>query len=205
VDDLLLFKALEQANKNLRHAYDATIQGWAKALELRDQETEGHSQRVVALTLAVAKRFGFEGEELMDIRRGVLLHDIGKMAVPDEILRKPGPLTEAEWEVMRQHPANAYDMLKGIDYLEPALRIPHYHHERWDGSGYPEGLSGEDIPIEARIFAVVDVWDALNSDRPYRTAWPRQEVVKYLRKQSGTEFDPSVVDVFLEIIGESGV
>lgn len=203
VDDILMFTALEQANQNLKQAYDATIQGWAKALELRDQETEGHSQRVVALTLALAKEFfGFEGEALRDIRRGVLLHDIGKMAVPDEILRKPGPLTEAEWEVMRQHPVDAYDMLKGIDYLEPALWIPHYHHERWNGAGYPEGLSGEDIPIEARIFAIVDVWDALNSDRPYRDAWPRQEVIAYLQKQSGKEFDPAVVDAFMVLIGE---
>ena len=204
VDDISLFMALERANENLKQAYDATIQGWAKALELRDQETEGHSKRVVALTLAVAKKFGFEGKALRDIRRGVLLHDIGKMAIPDEILRKPGPLTEAEWEVMRRHPVNAYDMLKGIDYLEKALIIPHYHHERWDGSGYPESLSGEDIPIEARIFAVVDVWDALNSDRPYRDAWPHQDVITYLQKQAGKEFDPAVVDVFLEILGEGG-
>ncbi len=202
VDDILLFSALERANKNLKQAYDATIQGWAKALELRDQETEGHSQRVVALTLAVAQRFGFEGEALRDIRQGVLLHDIGKMGVPDEILHKPGPLNEAEWDIMRQHPENAYDMLRGIDYLEAALRIPHYHHERWDGSGYPEGLSGEDIPIEARIFAVVDVWDALNSDRPYRDAWPRNDVIQYLREKSGVEFDPAVVDVFFDILGE---
>jgi PAS domain S-box-containing protein len=202
VDNISLFTDLEQANQNLKQAYDATIQGWAKALELRDQETEGHSQRVVALTLALAKHFGFEGEALSDIRRGVLLHDIGKMAIPDAILRKPGPLTEAEWEVMRQHPVYAYNMLKGIDYLEAALQIPHYHHERWNGAGYPEGLSREDIPLEARIFAVVDVWDALNSDRPYRDAWPRQEVIAYLQKQSGKEFDPAVVDAFMVLIGE---
>lgn len=204
VDDISLFTALEQANEDLKRAYDATIQGWAKALELRDQETEGHSQRVVALTQAVAARFGFEGKALRDIRRGVLLHDIGKMAIPDEILKKPGPLTEAEWDVMRQHPTNAYDMLRDIEYLEQALRIPHYHHERWDGSGYPDGLSGEAIPLEARIFAVVDVWDALNSDRPYRNAWPRADVIQYLQKQSGKEFDPGVVEVFFEIIEAAG-
>jgi HD-GYP domain-containing protein (c-di-GMP phosphodiesterase class II) len=200
VDDISLFTALEQANEDLKRAYDATIQGWAKALELRDQETEGHSQRVVALTLAVAARFGFAGKPLRDIRRGVLLHDIGKMAIPDEILKKPGPLNDAEWEIMRQHPTNAYNMLRDIDYLEQALLIPHYHHERWDGSGYPEGLLGEAIPLKARIFAVVDVWDALNSNRPYRNAWPRPAVIQYLQNQSGKEFDPRVVDVFLEII-----
>jgi PAS domain S-box-containing protein len=203
VDDILLFAALERANQDLRRSYDATIQGWAKALELRDQETEGHSQRVGALTQDLAARFGFEEDALQDVRRGVLLHDIGKMAIPDEILRKPGPLTEGEWEIMRQHPVYAYNMLKDIDYLEHALCIPRFHHERWDGSGYPEALSGEDIPLEARIFAVVDVWDALNSDRPYRKAWPRCDVIQYLRKQSGLEFDPAVVDAFLEVIGEA--
>ncbi len=184
VDNLTLFKGLEQANKELREAYDATIEGWAHALEIRDKETEGHSRRVVQLTEKVAKAYGFDDEALVHFRRGVLLHDIGKMGIPDQILHKPGPLDEAEWEIMRQHPVYANEMLKSIDYLRPALLIPHYHHERWDGSGYPEGLKGEGIPLEARIFSVVDAYDALTSDRPYRSAWSVEETIKYLKKAS---------------------
>ncbi len=200
VENLTMFNGLEQANKELREAYDATIEGWAHALEIRDKETEGHSRRVVILTEEVASAFGFGTEDLVHIRRGVLLHDIGKMGVPDQILHKPGPLDEAEWEIMRQHPVYGYEMLRPIIYLRPALSIPHYHHERWDGSGYPEGLKGEAIPLEARIFAVVDAYDALTSDRPYRGAWSQEETVKYLRKQAGKEFDPTVVEKFLEIL-----
>jgi len=200
VDNIMLFVELEEANEGLLKAYDATIEGWAHALELRDQETEGHSQRVVGLSLLLAKEFGFDDQELAHLRRGILLHDIGKMAIPDKILHKPGPLTEDEWTVMRQHPVFAYEMLKEIDYLKPALDIPHFHHERWDGSGYPEGLKGEEIPLVARIFAVVDIWDALTSDRPYRGAWSQEKTRQYLRDQAGKELDPEIVRVFLALI-----
>jgi PAS domain S-box-containing protein len=200
VDNITLFNDLQQAIEDLRQAYDKTIQGWAKALELRDQETEGHSERVVDISLRLARRFGFAEDYLPHIRRGILLHDIGKMGIPDVILHKPGPLTEEEWEVMRQHPVFAYNMLMDIDYLEPALTIPHYHHERWDGSGYPEGLKGEEIPLEARIFMVVDIWDALTSDRPYRDAWSKEKTIAYLEEQAGKQLDPEVVKVFLEVL-----
>lgn len=200
VDNLTLFAEIRRANQDLREAYDATIEGWAHALEIRDKETEGHSRRVVTLMVEIAKVFGFSDEDLVHIRRGVMLHDIGKMGIPDQILHKPGPLDDAEWDVMRQHPDFAYDMLKEIDYLKPALNIPHYHHERWDGSGYPEGMKGDEIPLEARIFAVVDTWDALTSDRPYRNAWSREKAVQYLRDQAEKEFDPAVVEVFLKQI-----
>lgn len=200
VYNIALFADLEQANKDLIQAYDATIEGWAHALELRDKETSGHSRRVVDLTVKIAHRFGFDEEALHHIRRGVLLHDIGKMGIPDDILQKPGPLTEEEWDIMREHPGFAYDMLKDIDYLVPALTIPHYHHERWDGSGYPEGLAGEEIPLEARIFAVVDIWDALTSKRYYRDAWSREKTLEYIKDEAGILLDPDVVAVFLEII-----
>ena len=200
VDNLTLFSNLQQANLELRQAYDATIEGWAHALEIRDKETEGHSRRVAVLTKDVAKRFGYTEAELEHILRGVILHDIGKMGIPDEILHKPGPLNEEEWTIMRQHPVYAYEMLKDIEYLWPALNIPHYHHERWNGAGYPEGLKGEDIPLEARIFAVVDAWDALTSDRPYRDAWSVEKTKQYLLDQAGKEFDPDVVEIFLDVL-----
>jgi HD-GYP domain-containing protein (c-di-GMP phosphodiesterase class II) len=191
---------LKQANQELRDAYEATIEGWAHALEIRDKETEGHSRRVASLTAEVASHFGFDEIELEHIRRGVILHDIGKMGIPDEILHKPGPLNEGEWAIMRKHPVFAHDMLKDIEYLRPALSIPHYHHERWNGTGYPEGLKGKAIPMEARIFAVVDAWDALTSDRPYRDAWSREKTRQYLLDQAGKEFDPQVVEVFMQLI-----
>jgi HD-GYP domain-containing protein (c-di-GMP phosphodiesterase class II) len=169
-------------------------------LDLRDRETEGHTLRVTELTIKVAKTFGFSAEELIHIRRGALLHDMGKMAIPDDILQKPGPLNEVEWEKMRQHPRYAYEMLSPIAYLNPALDIPFCHHERWDASGYPRGLKGEEIPLTARLFSIVDVWDALCSDRPYRNKMPPTEVVRYLRKKSGQLFDPRLVDVFLSIM-----
>jgi HD-GYP domain-containing protein (c-di-GMP phosphodiesterase class II) len=200
VDNITLFDNLQQAVEDLQQAYDKTIVGWSKALELRDQETLGHSERVVDLSLEVARHFGFEEGDLLHLRRGIFLHDIGKMGIPDNILHKPGPLTEEEWVIMRQHPVFAYNMLKGIDYLEPALKIPHYHHERWDGSGYPEGLTGRDIPLEARIFMVVDIYDALRSDRPYRDAWSQEKTINYIKEQAGRELDPEVVAVFLKII-----
>ena len=200
VDNLTLFSNLQQANQELREAYDATIEGWARALEIRDKETEGHSRRVVSLTADMALKFGFKTADLEHILRGVILHDIGKMGIPDEILHKPGPLNEEEWTIMRRHPVYAYEMLKEIEYLKPALNIPHYHHERWNGSGYPEGLKGEAIPLEARIFAVVDAWDALTSDRPYRDAWSVEKTRQYLMDQAGKEFDPEIVKVFLEYV-----
>jgi PAS domain S-box-containing protein len=193
-------KALREAHKNLQEAYDRTIEGWVRALDLRDRETEGHTQRVTELTVNVAKTLGFSAEELVHIRRGALLHDMGKMAIPDEILQKPGPLNEFEWEKMRQHPRYAYEMLSPITYLNPALDIPFCHHERWDASGYPRGLKGEEIPLAARLFSIIDVWDALCSDRPYRKKMPRKEVARYLREKSGQLFDPTLVDVFLSIM-----
>jgi HD-GYP domain-containing protein (c-di-GMP phosphodiesterase class II)/uncharacterized protein len=196
IDNSTLSEQLQDSNSELSIAYDATLEGWAKALELRDRETVGHAHRVIEMTLRVANRMGIHGEALQHIRRGALLHDIGKMGIPDSILLKPGPLTPDEWEIMRQHPVHAYDMLKTIEYLEPALEIPYCHHERWDGKGYPSGLKGEQIPISARIFAVVDVWDALTSDRPYRFAWPAHQALEYIQMESGRHFDPQVVNSF---------
>jgi PAS domain S-box-containing protein len=193
-------KALQEAHNDLQEAYDRTIEGWVRALDLRDRETEGHTQRVTELTIKVAKALGFSTEELIHIRRGALLHDMGKMAIPDEILQKPGPLNETEWEKMRQHPQYAYDMLSPIAYLHPALIIPFCHHERWDASGYPRGLRGAEIPLVARLFSIVDVWDALRSDRPYRKKMPHKEVTRYLREKSGQLFDPKLIDVFLSIM-----
>jgi HD-GYP domain-containing protein (c-di-GMP phosphodiesterase class II) len=201
IDNIHLFEGLQFSNLQLSQAYEATIEGWAQALELRDMETKGHSDRVVEKTLELALRMGVSKDQMAHIRRGALLHDIGKMGVPDTILQKPSELDEAEWEVMRRHPVYAYQMLSSIPYLKPALDIPHYHHENWDGSGYPVGLKGEQIPLVARIFAVVDVWDALNSDRPYRKAWPETDVWDYLRQQSGKRFDPQIVDTFIQMMG----
>lgn len=200
IDRLQLFNDLERSNMDLVRAYNEVIEGWARALELRDQETEGHSRRVEKLTLTIARRMGVTGAELTHIRQGTLLHDIGKMGVPDQILHKPDSLTEEEWEVMRKHPTFAHKLLSPIEHLEPALDIPYCHHERWDGSGYPQGLKGEEIPLAARIFAVVDVWDALRSDRPYREAWPDEKALAHIKEQSGKHFDPQVVKVFLDVI-----
>ncbi len=196
LDNSSLFEQLQNTNSELSIAYDATLEGWVKALELRDRETVGHAHRVIEMTLRVADRIGIRGESLQHIRRGALLHDIGKMGIPDSILLKPGPLTPAEWEIMRQHPVHAYEMLKTIDYLSPALEIPYCHHERWDGEGYPRGLKGKAIPMSARIFAVVDVWDALTSDRPYRRAWSERQALEYILRESGRHFDPEVVNAF---------
>jgi PAS domain S-box-containing protein len=190
-------KELQTAHKDLQEAYDRTIEGWVRALDLRDRETEGHTQRVTEMTTRIAKVIGFTEEELVHIRRGALLHDMGKMGIPDDILQKPGPLNEAEWEKMRQHPQYAYDMLSPITYLRPALTIPFCHHEHWDGSGYPRGLIGKEIPLEARFFSIIDVWDALCSDRPYRKKMPPKEVTRYLREKSGWLFDPELVEIFL--------
>ena len=196
LDNSSLFEQLQDSNTELSIAYDATLEGWAKALELRDRETVGHAHRVIEMTLRVADRIGIRGEALQHIRRGALLHDIGKMGIPDSILLKPGPLTPDEWEIMRQHPVHAYEMLKTIEYLSPALEIPYCHHERWDGSGYPQGLTGTSIPLSARIFAVVDVWDALTSNRPYRNAWPEHQTLEHIARETGRHFDPEVVNAF---------
>lgn len=198
IDNSTLFQELQRSNMELALAYDATIEGWSHALDLRDRETEGHTQRVTEMTLKLALAMGITDQELVHMRRGSLLHDIGKMGVPDRILLKTGKLTEDEWVNMRRHPEFAYDMLMPITYLQPALDIPYCHHEKWDGTGYPRGLKGEQIPLAARIFAVVDVWDALRSDRPYRAGWKIEDVLKYIQEQSGKYFDARVVDVFLE-------
>ena len=194
-----MFDKLQKANRELTEAYDATLKGWALTLELRDKETKGHTQRVTALTEILAKKLGINGRELEHIRRGSLLHDIGKMAIPDSILLKRGQLTPAERKFMELHPDFARGMLMKINFLRPAIAIPYCHHEKWDGSGYPQKLRGEEIPFAARIFAVVDVWDALTSDRPYRNPLTPEEVRRYIREESGRHFDPRVVNAFLEI------
>jgi putative two-component system response regulator len=189
---------LREANTQLLSAYEATIEGWSHAMDLRDRETEGHSQRVTQLTVKMSQALGLGNDDIMHIRRGALLHDMGKIGVPDAILHKPGPLTDDEWILMRKHPQFAFDMLYPIEYLRPALGIPLSHHEKWDGTGYPRGLKGEEIPMAARIFAVVDVWDALTSDRPYRPAWSEEQALTYIREQSGKHFDPDAVDLFFK-------
>jgi PAS domain S-box-containing protein/putative nucleotidyltransferase with HDIG domain len=196
---------LQRAHADLQDAYDKTIEGWVRALDLRDKETEGHTQRVTHMTMELARVLGFSEEEIVHIRRGALLHDIGKMGIPDEILQKAGPLTDDEWFIMRRHPEMAYHMLSQIQYLKEALIIPCYHHERWNGSGYPNKLAGEAIPLQARMFAVVDVWDALSSDRPYRKKLPQPDVIEYLRQEAGRLFDPQVVETFIPLmLGEKG-
>ncbi|HYN87295.1 MAG TPA: GAF domain-containing protein, partial [Ardenticatenaceae bacterium] len=203
IDNARLFEDLQQSNVELGLAYDATIEGWSRALDLRDKETEGHSQRVTDMTVALARRTGISEAEIVHIRRGALLHDIGKMGIPDGILLKPGALSDEEWTIMKQHPAHAYELLAQIAFLRPALDIPYCHHEKWDGSGYPRGLKREQIPLGARIFAVVDVWDALRSDRPYRAAWPAERAREYIRTLAGSHFDPGVVDQFLQLLDEA--
>ncbi len=199
-----LFTDLGRTNEALVRAYDETLGGWSYALELRDGETRGHTQRVTELTIRLAEACGIAGEELVHIKRGAMLHDIGKLGVPDAVLLKPGRLTAEEWAQMRMHPTYAYEWLRPISYLWPALDIPYCHHEKWDGTGYPRGLKGEDIPLAARIFAVVDVWDALCSERPYHPPWPAEQVRAYIAEQAGSHFDPRVVEVFLRLVGEEG-
>ena len=201
IENAGLFDNLQRTNTELALAYDTTLEGWSRALDLRDRETVGHTTRVTGLTLKLARAMGMSEASLVHVRRGALLHDIGKMGIPDNILLKPGPLTGAEMEVMRRHPAYALDLLQPIAYLRPALPIPYLHHERWDGSGYPRGLAGEQIPLAARLFAVADVWDALSSERPYRPPWPRRRVVEHLQSRAGTHFDPNIVEKFIEVVG----
>lgn len=192
----------EESEIQLKESYDKTLEGWAKALEYRDRETEGHSRRVTNLCALLAIQLGLTEDEIVQLHRGALLHDIGKMAIPDSILFKPGPLNESEWELMRMHPIYAKEMLEGIPYLKEAITIPYCHHERWDGKGYPQGLKGEEIPLTSRIFTVVDHWEALNSDRPYRRAVPREQVLCYIRDNSGTIYDPNVADTFLTMLDD---
>jgi diguanylate cyclase (GGDEF)-like protein/PAS domain S-box-containing protein len=203
IDNASLLRDLQRSHAGLVAAYDATIEGWARALDLRDKETEGHTRRVTEMTVRLARFMAVDESELQAIRRGSLLHDIGKLGIPDGILLKPGPLTDEEWQIMRRHPEYAFEWLAPIATLRPALDIPHFHHERWDGSGYPLGLSGVQIPLPARIFAAVDIWDALRSDRPYREAWPEWRVLEHIESLSGTHLDPSVVESFLRMAGEA--
>jgi PAS domain S-box-containing protein len=197
-----LLTDLRKSRDELYNAYETTLEGWSKALELRDYETEGHTQRVMDMTMKLAESYGITGAELVKIRYGTLLHDIGKIGIPDSILFKPGPLNEEEWEVMRRHPMYAQRILAHIPYLQDSLDIPFSHHEKWDGSGYPRGLKGKNIPLSARLFAVVDVWDGLRSNRHYRSGWPDEDVIRYIQDQSGKHFDPQVVEVFLCLLGQ---
>jgi putative nucleotidyltransferase with HDIG domain len=195
-----LEEIVAERTREMEEAYNSTLEGWAKALEIRDKETEGHCRRVTELAIRVATEIDLDEEEILHIRRGALLHDIGKMAIPDEILHKPGPLNEQEWAVMKQHTLVAENLLSHISYLTRAMEIPVYHHEQWDGLGYPHGLRGEDIPISARIFTLVDNWDALLSNRPYRSAWGQKQVMEYILEQQGKKFDPKLTRVFLRVV-----
>lgn len=203
LENARLMNQLQSANKALETAYQKTLEGWVKALELRDQETEGHTIRMANVTVQLAEFMGIPPGDLHLIQKGALLHDIGKMAIPDNILLKPAPLDESEWVIMKQHPVTAYDWLKGIEYLGTAVDIPHYHHEHWDGSGYPLGLHGEEIPLSARIFTVVDIWDAMLSDRPYRQALSPKETLTYIEQQSGRILDPRVKNAFFDLLSEN--
>ncbi len=200
IDIATLIEDLQSSNLELTAAYDSTIEGWSRALDLRDKETEGHTQRVTEMALHLARAVGMSEEELVHVYRGALMHDIGKMGIPDSILLKPAPLTAEEIELMKMHPIYAYHLLRPIRFLHPALDIPYCHHERWDGSGYPRGLKGAQIPLAARVFAVVDVWDALVSDRPYSSSWQKEDAIQYIKDYSGVYFDPDIVKVFLEMM-----
>jgi putative nucleotidyltransferase with HDIG domain len=199
IDNATLLADLQRSNEELTQAYVTTLDGWVRTLGLRDFETEDHTHRVTDMTIRVAEAVGIAESELIHIRRGALLHDIGKMAVPDHILLKSGPLDDQEWSIMQRHPIDAYQLLYPIAYLRPALEIPYCHHEKWDGSGYPRGLHADEIPISARLFAIADVWDALRSDRPYRRAWSEDKAIEYLKDQSGLHFDPYVLEAFFSV------
>ena len=203
IDSAIMFKELQKSNFELNLAYNATIDAWSRTLDLRDRDTEGHTRRVTDITLKFATIAGIKDTDMIHIRRGATLHDIGKVAIPDDILFKPGPLDQGEWETMRRHPKYAVDLLSPIKYLEHAMEIPHWHHEKWDGTGYPDRIGGEEIPISARLFALVDVYDALISDRPYRKAWSKQDTMQYIESQSGSHFDPRLVPEFLNMVGIS--
>lgn len=195
--------ARKKADFELMMAYDTTLEGWTRALDLRDRETEGHSERVAALTTILAEAMGMREPELTHIRRGALLHDIGKIGIPDYVLRKEDALTAEEWEIMHKHPIYAYELLSPISFLRQSIEIPYCHHERWDGSGYPRGLKGQEIPFPARLFSVVDVWDAVTSNRRYQAAWPPEKALAYLIEQAGQLFDPQVVEAFCKLIQQA--
>jgi len=180
-----------------------TLEGWARSVELRSGDAEGHTQRLADMTVQLAKIMGVSEDEIINIKRGAVLHDVGKITIPDKILQKAGKLTDNEWVVFKQHPESAYNLLYPIEYLRPALNIPYCHHERWDGTGYPRGLKGEEIPFAARIFTVVDVWDSLRSDRIYRSGWPKEKVIQFIREQAGKGFDPKVVNAFVKLVQQS--
>jgi HD-GYP domain-containing protein (c-di-GMP phosphodiesterase class II) len=200
IEHLSLIENIQHLNKEILYAYESTLKGWAKALEYKDRETKGHSERVTEMAILLGKALDLNEEELLQLRRGAILHDIGKMCIPEKILFKTEPLTEEEWEIMKQHPIFAQEFLADIQFIQPALNIPLFHHERWDGSGYPYGLKGKQIPLSVRIFMVVDVWDALTSLRPYREAWSNLEARIYFKQNSGIQFDPDVVTKFLELL-----
>ncbi|HEX9331332.1 MAG TPA: HD domain-containing phosphohydrolase [Anaerolineales bacterium] len=200
IDSAKMFSELQKSNVELSLAYDATIEGLSRALDLRDKETKEHTSRVTNITVKLAARLGVDQSNLIHIRRGAMLHDIGKVAIPDQILFKPGPLAEEEWRIMRRHPDIAVELLSTVSYLEPALEIPHWHHEKWNGTGYPDGLDHEHIPFSARLFALVDVYDALISNRPYRSAWPKQDAIRYIASEAGKHFDPKIVPDFLDLV-----
>ena len=195
-----LYKKAQQAVIELAQAYDATLEGWSRVLDMRDHATDEHTQRVTRLTIALAEKMGIPKSEMMHVRRGALLHDIGKMAIPDSILQKPDRLSDTEMAIMRTHPEKAHEILSHIDYLSPAIDIPYCHHEKWDGTGYPRNLKGEEIPLSARLFAVVDVFDALTSDRPYRKAWEKEKALTYIQEQSGKHFFPDAVEAFVALL-----
>ena len=200
IDNATLFESIQRSNTELALAYDSTLEGWSRALDLRDKETEGHTQRVTNMTMRLASSMGLSAATLLNVRRGALLHDIGKMGIPDSILLKPGKLTDKEWVIMRKHPEYAYELLSPIEFLRTALDIPYCHHEKWDGTGYPRGLKGTAIPLAARVFAIVDIWDALRNDRPYRPAWPDEKVRDHIAGLKGTHLDPSVNESFVKMI-----
>jgi putative nucleotidyltransferase with HDIG domain len=200
IDNAIMFKELQISNIELNLAYDVTIEGLSRALDLRDKETEEHTRRVTEITLKLASALGVAEADLVHIRRGAILHDIGKVAIPDQVLFKKGPLLEEEWEIMRRHPDIAVELLSPVTYLTPALDIPHWHHEKWDGTGYPDGLEKDQIPFSARLFAFADVYEALTSERPYRPAWPRQDAILYIKSQSGHHFDPGMMPVFMGLV-----
>jgi len=202
IDHAALYSDVQRSNVELAAAYDKTIEGWSRALDLRDKETEGHSQRVTEITERLGRAMGLAGAELLHIRRGALLHDIGKMGIPDAILLKPGALSEQEWVIMKRHPVYAFELLSPISYLKSALDIPYAHHEKWNGSGYPRGLQGEQIPLSARLFAVADIFDALTSERPYRPAWSREKATRHIESLSGPHLDPRVVKLFQAVVAE---
>ncbi|TXT49270.1 MAG: putative PAS/PAC sensor protein [Spirochaetes bacterium] len=195
-----IYADLQKAYLDLETSYEATIEGWSAAMDLRDEETEGHSRRVTTLSLSLAAKLGLPEAEIAQIRQGAFLHDIGKIGIPDSILKKPGPLNEEEWTLMKQHPKKALDLLGRIPYLKDSLDIPLYHHEKFDGTGYPHGLAGEKIPLSARLFSIIDVFDALTSDRPYRRAWAKEKAIDHLREQKGKHFDPSLVEAFISLV-----